>query len=304
MKSGSPASFRRGDASACLSALTERESRVVVIILNWNGATDTIQCVKQVQSLQSASSVCLVVDNGSTDDSVARICSAHPDVPVLETGKNLGFAGGCNAGIRIAMDAGAEFVWLLNNDARPTPGALSALVEVADEDPSVGAVGSVLRHLREPERVQTWGGGWHWPWLGAGINWHRPVPRALVTYLVGASLLLRTASLADVGFLDDGFFMYREDVDLCVRLRKRGWSVEVAPDSTVLHAVGGSSTGGVQRDSWIAQSAVRYYRKHAPWPLGALVVETAGKIAARMLRGDWERARTVWLATRHAWRSS
>jgi hypothetical protein len=168
----------------------------------------------------------------------------------------------------------------------------------------VGAVGSVLRYTHEPDRVQTWGGGWHWPWLGAGINWERPVPSALVTYLVGASLLLRTAALADVGLLDDEFFMYREDVDLCVRLRQGGWSVSVAPDSTVLHAVGGSSTGAVQRDSWVAASAVRYYQKHAPWPLSALAVETIGKIAARVLRGDWERARTVWAATWRAWRSS
>jgi len=304
MNPGPPASYRHLDASACLAALSEREARVVVIILNWNGAPDTVQCVKQVQSLHDASSACLVVDNGSTDDSVAHIRSAHPDVPLLETGENLGFAGGCNAGIRVAMDADAEFVWLLNNDAFPMPGALSALVEVADSDPSVGAVGSVLRYMRDPEQVQTWGGGWHRPWLGAGINWRRPVPGALVTYLVGASLLLRTASLADIGLLDDGFFMYREDVDLCVRLRQDGWAVAVAPDSTVFHAVGGSSTGAVQRDSWVAESAVRYYRKHAPWPLGALAVETVGKIAARVLRGDWERARTVWSATHRAWRSS
>lgn len=303
MKPGSPTSLRCGDASACLSALVERKSRVVVIILNWNGAADTIQCVKQVRSLSDGAPACLVVDNGSTDDSVARIRSAHPHVPVLENGKNLGFAGGCNAGIRVAMDAGAEFVWLLNNDTVPTPGALSALVEVAENDASVGAVGSVLRYMSEPERVQTWGGGWHWPWLGAGINWKRPVPTALVTYLVGASLLLRTQSLADVGLLDDRFFMYREDVDLCVRLRRRGWSVEVASDSTVHHAVGGSSGSAVQRDTWIAESAVRYYRKHAPWPHLPLAIETIGKVGMRALRGEWERAKTVWSVTWRAWRS-
>jgi GT2 family glycosyltransferase len=275
--------------------------RVVVIILNWNGAPDTIRCVRKVQRLGVEGSRCLVVDNGSSDDSVAAIREVCPDVPLHETGENLGFAGGCNAGIRVAMEHGADYVWLLNNDAVPASGALDALLAVAEADAGVGAVGSVLRYLQDPLRVQTWGGGWHWPWLGAAINWRRPVPGAWVTYLVGASLLLRTRALEEVGLLDAGFFMYREDVDLCVRLRRAGWTLAVAPESTVYHAVGGSSTGAAQRDRWIAASAVRYYRKQAPWPGAALAVETAGKMAARVFRGEWDRARTVWAATLEAW---
>ncbi|PEN14500.1 glycosyl transferase family 2 [Longibacter salinarum] len=281
----------------------QRAGRVVAIILNWNGADDTIQCVRSVQARSDASCTCLVVDNGSTDGSAATIRAACPEVRVHETGANLGFAGGCNAGIRIAIRDGAEYVWLINNDAIPADGAYRALRDVADAHPAVGGVGAVLRYMADPNHVQTWGGGWHAPWLGAAVNWTRPVPDSLITYLVGACLLLRIDALSEIGLLDEAYFMYREDVDLCVRMQRAGWQVAVAKDATVYHAVGGSSTSAEQRDRWIASSAVRYYRKHAPWPEFALAVETAGKIGARLMRSEWSRARTVWTATRRAWRS-
>jgi GT2 family glycosyltransferase len=100
----------------------------------------------------------IVVDNGSTDNSVAEIRKAHPQITLLETGRNLGFAGGNNVGIRYALEQGADYVWLLNNDTKADPHALTAMVEVAESDPRIGAVGSVLYYMDEPERVQAWGG--------------------------------------------------------------------------------------------------------------------------------------------------
>jgi GT2 family glycosyltransferase len=277
--------------------------RVAVVILNWNGADDTIRCVESVQALPHDDVAVLVVDNGSTDDSVQRIRRELDGVELVQTGANLGFAGGCNAGIRRALQDEAAYVWLLNNDTIVEPGALSALVHTAEADPGVGAVGSVLRYMHDPGRVQTWGGGWHHRWIGAGVNWTRPVPGWCVRYLVGASLLVRSAAFRHVGLLDDGYFMYREDTDFSVRLRRAGWRLGVARDAVVYHAVGGSSDGGAARDRWIAASAVRYYRKHAPVPLLALAVETAGKIAMRVRRREWERVEAVWNGTRRAWRA-
>ncbi len=89
---------------------------VTCILLNWNGWRDTVECLKALKECRYRNLTIIVVDNGSTNDSVARIRAAHPDVLLLESGKNLGFAGGNNIGIRYALAQGAEYVWLLNND--------------------------------------------------------------------------------------------------------------------------------------------------------------------------------------------
>jgi len=91
--------------------------RVYIVVLNWNGWKDTLACVVSLQQLDYTDCCILVVDNGSTDGSVGIIRKAMPELEIIETGSNLGFGGGCNAGIRLAMDRGAEFVWLVNSDA-------------------------------------------------------------------------------------------------------------------------------------------------------------------------------------------
>ena len=121
---------------------------VATILLNWNNAADTIRCLRSLRYLRGARPEVVVVDNGSTDDSVAciRAAAAHLGFPVtiLETGSNLGFGGGCNVGIRHALEQGADYLWLLNTDAIPHPDALRSLVEVMERDAQVGAVGSVI----------------------------------------------------------------------------------------------------------------------------------------------------------------
>src|SRR5581483_12156776 len=109
--------------------------RVHVVILNWNGWENTSVCLSSVQQLDYENRHVVVVDNGSTDESAAYIRREFPNVELIETGINLGFAGGCNAGIRRAMDESADYVWLLNNDTRVSVNALRALVDRAERDP-------------------------------------------------------------------------------------------------------------------------------------------------------------------------
>ena len=147
----------------------------------------------------------MVVDNGTTDDSVAEIGRAFPEVTLLLSGANLGFGGGCNVGIRHALAQGADYVWLINSDATVAPAALTALVQVADSDPALGAVGSVLYEADQPDQIQLWGGGRVNLWLGLSNHWVVPVP---ISFISGASPLLRRAALEQVGLSDEGrFFM-------------------------------------------------------------------------------------------------
>ena len=261
---------------------------VYIILLNWHGWRDTIACLDSLVSLDYNDYRVLVVDNGSTDDSVARIRAAHPEVPIIETGRNLGFSGGCNVGIRRALEDGADYVWLLNNDTTVDPQALTAMVAVAEADPGVGAVGSVLYYLDSPKDIQAWGGGRVCFWTGRSRHLLHPVPGARLHYLTAASTLLRRRALEEVGLLDENtFFMYWEDTDFSFRLRKAGWRLAVADQSIVLHREhAATGKGSPLLDYYFNESAVRFFRRYASIPAWPISIGVLGRLAKRVLRGN------------------
>jgi GT2 family glycosyltransferase len=114
---------------------------VAIVILNWNNAPDTIACLESVAHLDYPNTRILVVDNGSTDGSADRIRQAHPSIPVLETGQNLGYAEGNNVGIAVALEQKAPYICILNNDIALRPDFLTQLVAEAEADTSIGIVG-------------------------------------------------------------------------------------------------------------------------------------------------------------------
>ena len=269
--------------------------RVYIVVLNWNGWRDTLTCLASLGRLTYPSYQVVVVDNGSTDESVHRIRDAYPHVVLLETGRNLGFSGGNNVGIRYALERGADYLWLLNNDTKADPHALTAMVEVAERDPKIGAVGSVLYYMDQPERVQAWGGGRVNMWWGVARHFTTPVPAERIHYITGASLLIRREGLEEVGLLDEEFFMYWEDADLGFRLRKAGWKLAVASNARVWH----KETASLGKkspilDEYFNASAVRFFRRHAPLPALPLLAGVGGRLLKRVLGRDWERVRAVW----------
>jgi GT2 family glycosyltransferase len=273
--------------------------RVGVIVLNWNGWQDTLACLASLSHLGFGDCTTLVVDNASTDGSVEHIRKAFPALDVLQSGANLGFGGGCNVGIRWAMDHGAEYVWLINSDATVAPDALTALVAVADQDARLGAVGSVLFEADDPARVQLWGGGRVNLWLGRSTHCLAPGP---LDFVSGASVLLRTAALRDVGLFDaERFFMYWEDTDLAFRLRKAGWGMAVAEGSRVWHRQSASlGLGSPQLDAYAARSCFRFLRRHAPIPAVSVTLALVRMLTKRVLVGRPDRLRAVWQAYRSA----
>lgn len=266
-----------------------------VILLNWNGWRDTIECLRSLEGLDYPSCELVVVDNGSTDDSVARIGEAYPDIALIEAGGNLGFAGGNNLGTRYALQQGAEYVWLLNNDTVADPRALTAMVEVAEEDPKIGAVGSVIYYMDEPERVQAWGAGRVSLWWGIPRYQENPVPWRSLHYITGASLLMKREALREVGLLDEGFFpIYWEDAEFGFRLRKAGWSLAVAEDSRIWHRESTTmNKNTVSKDVHWNASAARFFRKHSRIAFVPIVIGTGGRVLKRLARGDWGHARAV-----------
>ena len=271
-----------------------------VIVLNYNGWRDTVECLRSLEEMDYPNYWTVVVDNGSADDSVARIRERFPEIPLIETGKNLGEPSGNNVGIRRALDEGADYIWVLNNDTIVDPGALGAMVRVAEAHPAVGAVGSVLYYMSEPERVQAWGGGRVLMWWGTSRYLKGPASKGSLHYITGACLLLRSRTLREVGLLDERFFLYWVDVELGFRLRKAGWSLAVAEDSRVWHnEFAGAAwkefakgTSALTDGYWNA-SAVTFFREHAPLAPVPIVVGVGGRILKRLARLDWKSARSV-----------
>jgi len=271
------------------------QPKVTCILINWNGWQHTVECLTALQKCTYSNFTVIVVDNGSTNDSVAKIKAAHPNILILESRKNLGFAGGNNIGIRHALAQGAEYVWLLNNDTEAAPDALSALMAKVLTDKRIGAVASVCYYADRPSIVQAWAGARVNLWIGYARNSTEPHSDDWFHSLYGASMLISRPALEDAGLLDEGFFHYWEETEFCLRLRKKGWRLAAAPDSRVLHKVG-ASTGGnsLVLDRYFTASGLRILRLHSVMPRLAMSVFISVRFVRRIVRFQFSRCRSVW----------
>jgi Predicted glycosyltransferases len=165
-------------------------------------------------------------------------------------------------------------------------------VETAEADSRIGAVGAVIYDMPgPPHRIQAWGGGRVNLWFGRSSHCTEEVPGDDLDYLTGASLLLRRNALEDIGLLDEGFFMYWEDADLCFRLKRAGWKLAVARESRIWHKKGASLGGGTAAfDLHVWSSMVRFCDRHAPLSVIPATLGTVRMIAARFLCFEWVRA--------------
>ena len=217
-----------------------------VVVLNWNGREDTLRCLGSIPS----DVLTVVPDNGSTDGSVEAFRERFPEARVVENGANLGYSGGNNAGIRAALEAGAEWVVLLNNDATLEPGSIDALRDAAARHPRAGVLAGKL--LFEDGRVQ-WAGqrvalltGYSGRPRGYGReDGPRYADEIEVDRAVGALMAVSRAAIERVGLLDDDLFAYVEDVDWSLRIREAGFTCVLVPGARAIHALSGS-TGGVK----------------------------------------------------------
>jgi GT2 family glycosyltransferase len=237
----------------------------------------------------------VIVDNGSSNDSVERIRAVHPEIPIRKSGKNLGFAGGNNIGIRYALEQGADYIWLLNNDTEPAPDALATLVAKALTDRRIGAAASICYYADAPSTVQAWAGARINLWIGYARNSTESHGDDWFHALYGASMLVARTAVQDAGLLDEGFFHYWEETEFCLRLRKRGWLLAAAPSSCVLHKVAASTgRGSPVLDRYFTASGLRILRLHSPAPGLAMFLFLAARFTRRILRLQFSRCRSVW----------
>jgi GT2 family glycosyltransferase len=216
---------------------------VSIIVVNWNGGTDTLLCLKSLSAVNYPIFELLVVDNGSTDGSPILVRDQFPHVIVLRNQENLGFTGANNLGIRWAMNRGADYVLLLNNDTEVEPDFLRLMVAVTESDPTIGAAGPLIYYHSQPTIIWSAGGIIEWHGRTRMIELDQPDKGQLgkghrrVDYVTGCALLIKTVVLSQVGLLDDRFFAYYEETELCYRIRQAGFKIVNVSESKIWHKI-------------------------------------------------------------------
>jgi GT2 family glycosyltransferase len=265
------------------------------VIVNWNGWRDTLDCLASLREQDYGNLQIIVVDNGSTDDSVERIRSAFPEAKLIETGKNIGFPSGCNVGLRAALEGSAEFLWLLNNDTVCPPDTVSKLVRQAMASPDAGLVGTVLFYAHDRAKVQAWGGGRVKPWIAYTTHFDSPTEFGRNCYTTFASVLARRKMLEEVGLLYEGFFMYYDDSDLCLRMQKTHWKIVMAEDTAVLHKEGASTTTSQKpfMTKVTTVSGLRFIRRNSRIAFIGMPLYVILRVGRRVVRREWVGLRAV-----------
>jgi GT2 family glycosyltransferase len=261
-----PPDCRRG---ASREGAASRIPLVYIIILNWNGWHDTVACVESCRKLTWRNYRILVVDNASSDGSEEILRKRLADVEIIQTGANLGFAGGNNVGIRHALDSGGDYVWLLNNDAEAAPEALTALVEEMEREPSAGIAGSKIYFHDDPRRIWFAGGSWE---KGRLRLRHRGANRldegqydegGEIGSVSGCSMLVRSAAIREIGLMEESYFLYWEDTEWCARGREKGYRVLFVPASHIWHKVSASAgQGSFSQHYYSTRNGFRFLWEH------------------------------------------
>ncbi|MGZ5920143.1 MAG: glycosyltransferase family 2 protein [Rhizomicrobium sp.] len=215
-------------------------AKVGVVLLNWNGWRYTVAAAESLQSSSGVSIKTIVVDNASTDGSLDHLRDALSEAEIIANPVNSGFAGGCNVGIRRALDVGCDYIFLLNNDALVCPTTIPELVAASQRLHDKAILGSVVR-FADSDEYQYFGSRYsnqsaHPVWFKAGEDGHLLAQPLIETdFALGAALFVPSDVIRRVGMFDERFYLTYEDVDLCYRARKHGIGCAMVTSSVVYH---------------------------------------------------------------------
>lgn len=276
---------------------------VYIIIVNWNGWRDTIECLDSIMRSSYKEFSIIIVDNGSQDRSVDHLREWAAQQPlfvchyrdsevemiyntsnfskpfrdlhesqycliIIEASDNRGFGAGNNLGLKYALSQrDCDLVWLLNNDTIILHDTLSRMVETSQKCP--GIIGSVICDYYNPAQIQAYGGGVFFPIIGYGRNVSYPIPMRL-NFIHGASMMMDRSTASSIGFFDENIFMYFEEHEYCIRAAKMGIRMVVS-NGIVLHK-GGRSHSKTSVSSWrhAYRNKIYVMQKHygyGPWVL-------------------------------------
>lgn len=276
---------------------------VYVIILNWNLPFDTVKCVESVLASDYPNFRVLVVDNASTDDSVEIFKQRfNQKIEILVLDKNYGFGQGNNYGIRMAIQQNADYTLLLNNDTFVDATMISEMVSCARTDATIGIVGPLIFYADNPRSV--WFSGMRF-WkqlyvvqrgLHVSLNSNLNQRCEYVDFVSGCGMLVDRSLWMEVGFFSPEYYMYYEDLDLCLRSKKSGFKIVTSLKAQMWHKVSASSGGSLSplKQYYQIKSSLIFYKRytHGLWFWGNLCIRCMHAIVTSvryMMRGTLNR---------------
>ena len=308
----------------------------MVILVNWKRASDTCACISSLERTIDIDWCAVVCENGSPDDSatglrdfliekyterkrstaVPRVFdyyaegNAIPRVTLVLSPSNLGFAGGNNLAYHHApADVKTEFIWFLNNDTEVEPETLSRMIDRMKQDTSIGICGSTLVYAHDRKTVQAFGGSAYHPFsglvyqIGNGKTWPCTVDansvEARMRYVSGASALVTSEFIDQVGLMCEDYFLYYEEIDWAERARKAGFRLGYAPKAVVFHKEGAvlgsgkSAHRSMLAEYYAIQGKLAITRRFFPWALPTVYLFAFLQVLRRTMQGYWPRARMM-----------
>lgn len=281
--------------------VTTESPLVYCVILNLDGRDVLVETVETVERMVYSNFRVVVVDNGSRDGSQEMVRSRFATVTLIENGKNLGFGGGNNVGLQYALEQGADWVFLLNNDITVAPDLLTELMAVTPSDGKIGILGPKIYYHSEPEKIWYTGGNINY---FTGIISHRGLREEdrgqydrleATDYITGCAMLIKRGILEEIGMFDPVYHpIYTEDADLCVRVKRAGYRIVYVPKARLWHKVSSFSGGGLTpfKTTLKVEHNLIFFKRYArwyhwltiPWFVGALALVFIGK---ELLKGNF-----------------
>jgi GT2 family glycosyltransferase len=255
--------------------------RVSVIILNWNGLKDTIECLESLKKITYPNYDVIVVDNGSKGNDAQVLEEKFGDyIHLIRNDRNYGYTGGNNIGIRYVLKSSSpDYFLILNNDTVVAPDFLDRLIKVAESDASIGIVGSKVYYYDFPNRIQGAGGKVNMRTGQASLIGVKEVDagqydtQRQVDYILGCCLLIKKEAIQKVGLFDESYFCYWDETDYCFRAREAGYKVVYTPEAKMWHKaplklkvwdkISMSSKASGLPYYFMARNNFKFMRKHA-----------------------------------------
>ncbi|WP_008318842.1 glycosyltransferase family 2 protein [Leptolyngbya sp. PCC 6406] len=246
----------------------EESPSIGVVILNWNGLSDTLNCLESVYKSNYENYHIIVVDNNSNEDPTTPIKNQFPETIIIRNSANLGFSGGCNAGIDYVINQSYDFVFLLNNDAIVDPEIFRAFILASQQHPEGGAFGAKIYRYDRPGVLLNAGGKWSWRdarYLSLGLHQvddHQTWEAIQDTdFIPGCSLFIKTEIIQKIGRLNTDYFLLWEDLELGKAVQRLNYRLLIVPQAKIWHKESASFVGGL----WAAHRQYFESRNQLLW---------------------------------------